>query len=77
MTDEELKAMHERGVYLDDWRVLGLVAEVRRLRGLIKDAELAGDDVWNGETVGRVCPWCRTDGHDADCPAFAPDGAVR
>jgi hypothetical protein len=49
-----------------------LVAEVRRLRGLIKKSE------------DGTCRWCDQwrDGpearlHAADCPAFTPDGAVR
>jgi hypothetical protein len=57
-----------------------LVPEVRRLRGLIKDAE------WNG-TFGchstadlPQCPWCfelQEDGgtHEPTCPAFgSPNG---
>lgn len=56
-----------------------LVAEVRRLKALVKEAEFGADDVWNGESMGAVCVWCRElkPGHDADCVAFTPDGSVR
>ncbi len=56
------------------------LAEIRRLRGLVKDAE------WTGEDGGlHCCPWCFATvasglGHDAStghCPAFTPDGKVR
>lgn len=56
-------------------------AEVRRLRELIKKAEMADDD---------NCPWClawrkhqgktsadMNEPHEPNCPAFTPDGDVR
>lgn len=51
-----------------------LVAEVRRLRGLIKKAE------WSSrEQTGCYCPWCDhyADGKHTDCPAFTESGEVR
>jgi hypothetical protein len=64
--------------------VPALVAEVRRLRGLIKSAEwFHYDDV-------KMCPWCGASEvrelygidraarlHESDCPVFTPDGDVR
>jgi hypothetical protein len=64
--------------------VLALVAEVRRLRGLIKEAETHGE--WGGDSA---CPWCDAvrrragtsfaymEPHTMGCPAFHPDGSVR
>lgn len=57
-----------------------LVAEVERLRGLIKHAEREGDDGLNA-----ACPWCHAlffewrqeNPHTADCPAFTPEGKVK
>lgn len=86
MTDEELKAI-ETWATSDDgenpWdavetgarHVIALVAEVRRLKGLIKEA---------GERSLRENDWCvfclshRTDStHRQECPAFTPDGEVK
>ena len=89
MTDEELKRFEERaygrldlnseptmhwaGVTADR---LALLAEVRRLRGVIA----------LGEHRGQHCDWCDAfrkpsagdkDPHATDCPAFNPDGSVK
>lgn len=61
-----------------------LIAEVRRLRGLIKDAE------WADTAAGEVesCPWCGGaakggkawglyEGHKPGCPAFSALGVMR
>lgn len=85
MTDEELMAIEARVAererdatccgYTDETR---LVAEVRRLRGLVKRAEFGCVDDY-----GRFCPWCDDGGdheperHAANCPAFTPSGDVR
>jgi len=53
-----------------------LVAEVRRLRGLIKDAEHRG---YVGHELSG-CPWCdraQPKPHRRDCPAFTETGGVR
>lgn len=85
MTDDELKAIEDgtpadmrygEGTRAHDVRLL--VAEVRRLRGLVKQAEFSnayGD--FNG-----TCRWCGKDptlgnAHEDNCPAFTPDGSVR
>lgn len=85
MTDDELKAIEAEALG-DCSNCMGLVAEVRRLRGLIKAAEwFAGVGGYDSESG---CPWCESDGfypssklghgrHAADCPAFTPDGRVR
>lgn len=54
---------------LDD-DVPALLAEVRRLQGLIKQAEWAGGT--NDWTVEPTCPWCGGDmpEHRPDCPTF-------
>lgn len=57
-----------------------LLAEVERLRGLVKRVEWEGDDGLNAS-----CPWCRAqrfewreqNPHDADCDAFTPEGEVK
>jgi len=86
MKDEELKRIEDEGcgcaMYLPECVARELVAEVRRLRGLVKIAE------WLGPDMGRKtysCPWCEAcfapdedrAYHDADCPAFAATGDVR
>lgn len=65
----------------------GLLAEVRRLRALIKQAEWLGggyeDDQGDVEVSEGFCPWCGAQGYDDDwsagdhkptCPAFPPSG---
>lgn len=62
--------------------VPALVAEVRRLRGLIRRVEYRGS---SGSAYWyRACSWCSatsSDGrdppHDDDCPAFTPEGEVK
>ncbi len=59
--------------------VVGLVAEIRRLMAVVKQAEWAGG---YGYECEPVCPWCdanKTDKepHDDTCPAFTPGGEVR
>lgn len=58
------------------------LAEIRRLRGLVKSVERAGDTFPSGGCP--ACPWCgatvddrRAEPHREDCPAFTPEGAVR
>lgn len=79
MTDAELEAIEA------DFRhtpTSMLVAEVRRLRGLVKRVEYRGSSgpAW-WYTVCSWCSACSSDGskppHDADCPAFTESGAVR
>lgn len=51
-----------------------LRAEVVRLRGLIKEAEMQSE---GGHWDEAVCPWCRESSHTATCRAFTPEGEVR
>lgn len=54
-------------------QMLSLVAEVRRLQGLVKAAEWASTP--GGRTNDAVCPWCEQwfdAGHAPDCAAFVP-----
>jgi hypothetical protein len=58
-----------------------LVAEVRRMRGLLASLSTADAPC---EHCCPHCPWCsgklNQDArftHDADCPAFTPDGSVK
>lgn len=95
MTDEELDAVLARRdadiarfrvEYEGDREVRALIAEVRRLRGLIKQAETAAGhyEPYNSVSDGH-CPWCDAFGgwsiptkpHKPGCPAFTPDGSVR
>jgi len=62
--------------------VPALLAEVERLRGLIKAAELTSrPDPVRGVAFG--CPWCGLRCgrdrmiHASDCPAFTPEGKVK
>lgn len=57
-------------------RIAATIAEVARLKGLIKDA---------GERE-NLCPWCegrdgvhysKSTGASFDCPAFTPEGIVK
>ncbi len=77
MTDEELEELsrsenqHGNGT----WAYQALVAEVRRLRALILEAERDG-----GPDV--CCPWCGREPlngmrHDGDCRAFSAPGVPR
>lgn len=77
MTTEELEQFERE--YPPDGAVHCLVAEVRRLRALIADAESDTDE---------RCPWCNTwmpSGsknretiqHRGTCPAFHTDGCLR
>ena len=61
-----------------------LVAEVRRLRKLVADAETVGCKC-GAYPEPSGCPWCPGEqrhgseaiDHAADCPAFTPGGRVR
>ncbi len=71
--------------------VTRLDADNARLRGLMRRAEHVECRCMSSQETG--CPWCSKggfyfdrnatppkrfgDGHDADCPAFTPDGEVR
>lgn len=78
MTEEELKRIEDEGcgcVIASGYGCAAeaLVAEVRRLRGLIKQIESAARQ-------GAACPYCDSwiaERHAADCPAFNPDGTVK
>lgn len=73
MSEDELREIENNasGVGTE----LTLVAEVRRLRGLIADAgkRCIDETGW--------CPFCEghhdTTASRADCPAFNPDGSVK
>ena len=52
--------------------VPALIAEVRRLRALIKSKES-----FYMEDSNAVCPWCERSYHKTDCLAFTPDGEVK
>ncbi len=63
-----------------------LIAEVERLRGIIKEAERSGffvqDDM--AAPFDLSCPWCEACclwgdklAHADYCPAFTPDGGVK
>ena len=77
MTEAELEAIER-----DTDRpgpVVELIAEVRRLRGLVKEVEKSAG--WHYcDCYG--CPWCEAEAgfpsfaHEADCPAFTPEGEV-
>ncbi len=79
MTDDELKAIEERmkrDRFVLMVEVEALIAEVRRLKGLLQ----APADELNGD----ACLWCKgfflnSVGleHDEDCPAYTLEGKVR
>lgn len=85
MTDDELKAIEAEALG-DCSNCFALVAEVRRLRELVKAAEwFCGIGAYDSE---HGCPWCESDGfyehsklgkgrHEATCPAFTEGGDVR
>lgn len=92
MTDEELKAYEER--HGDAWRMKrinvgdstawqALVAEVRRLKGLVKDREFScyvGNSPTHDSGAGYECYWCGAspgDRHTERCDVFTPNGDVR
>lgn len=87
MTEAELKRIEDEYVdpSMPEWRQIeadrdALVAEVRRLRGLVKSAETNGK---NERSEDFNCPWCRYEigawkkVHAPECPAFHEDGTVR
>lgn len=97
MTEAELKAIRVYGAegtptcYVDAYDGGRLLAEVKRLRGLVKDAQARGCNC-GMDTELEGCPWCfgepRRDSsgyvsdpgviaHTDDCPAFTPEGDVR
>lgn len=66
------------------------MAEVERLRALIKSVEDNGEprppahDNYLPWRDGKPCPWCNRyrcetapGGHAKDCPAFTPEGELR
>ena len=87
MTNEELKALCanpcEWTLHDVSSEVPALLAEIERLRGLIKAAEWSGYHETPRGDEG-VCPWCdvefytRPEGeHAIACPAFTESGDVR
>ena len=81
MTEEELQAIETAlkdklvidGIDTIKPSVIGaLVGEVRRLRGLIKEAEFVQN------AVAR-CPWCGGDRgwKHSECRMFSPEGVVK
>lgn len=77
MSEDELKAMEDAAPV--DRRVSPLVAEVRRLRGLVERAQFKGQ--FQHCTTCHNCPWCGYDAtldtkrkHAPECPAFAENG---
>lgn len=54
-----------------------LLADLDRLRAVIKEAEKSGDR----PGAYPMCPWCQSEPGDkdrhAECPAFTPEGVVR
>lgn len=80
MTEDELKAI-ENSRKFDDV-VHELLAEVRRLRGLVAAAQFRGQ--WERCSTCHNCPWCGYDStcntkrkHAPECPAFTESGDVR
>lgn len=93
--EAHLEAVKGRDICASAWERLDnvcadtrlLVAEVRRLRGLIKRLEWGSCD---GCGIRRVCTECKAHNddrdpdtwelvgkHKPDCPAFTPDGTVK
>jgi hypothetical protein len=68
------------GVETGARHVIALAAEVRRLRGLIKDAEDHGP---NPHAPTKNCPWCEyfvgdwKRRHAPECPAFTERGDLK
>lgn len=85
MTDDDLKALeivcdvNDGEKYIEARTDMTpacrrLIAEVRRLRGLVKRMEWIADD------MGVFCRYCdnaQFAGHRADCMAFTESGKVR
>lgn len=87
MNEEQLKTIEAKGGATEQ-EARELVAEVRRLRGLIKQAESAATKqvFEGGEPLfpAENCPWCGYASvldvkrkHAPECPAFTEAGAVR
>lgn len=96
MSEDELQAIEARaadarrfrdvvGPSLDSARdVPALVAEVRRLRGLLQSAADERDGAVSSHCCNN-CPWCDGENdpgsrrfiHEDRCPAFTPNGEVR
>lgn len=81
MTHTELEEIRKSASECQDaeWAsclVSELIAEVERLRGLIKNAEYTDVGYW---ASFDACNWCshESPGHDIDCPAFTPEGEVK
>lgn len=84
MTADELEAVRKR-VWHDSKRYQTtdraeralLLAEVDRLRALVKEAEFKAE---GGHWDEAVCPWCDANSfrkHTPQCPAFTENGDVR
>ena len=77
----DLILREEDGRFVAEARTLlpEALAEIARLRALVKEAEWADRDHW--EPPDGFCPWCSAAAsdrdHAADCPAFHPNGEVR
>lgn len=83
MTEERLKEIED---HMGEWDHVTvpdgheLIAEVRRLRALVKECEVEESESGN-------CPFCYAyrsknsyspiEPHKSNCPAFLPDGTVR
>lgn len=87
ITEDQLKAIEsmreeDAGLRYPADDVLALIAEVRRLRTLVGEAEW-DSYAWDAEGDSEACcPWCRAEMnhpgiHAETCPAFLPDGTVR
>jgi hypothetical protein len=78
VTDDELKAIEAQYTKIGD--VGRLVAEVRRLKGLVRSVENQGA---TGRDSDPACPWCGAqtvnfgEPHHSHCEAFTPEGHVR
>lgn len=92
MTDEELQSFRTPNTHHCVATVQRemLLAEVERLRGLLKKAADDNEGAVSGHCCLN-CPWCDGENlpyggkhangycfeHAADCPAFNPDGTLR
>jgi hypothetical protein len=73
VTEQQLVDIANGDVWMTPERCAEIVAEVRRLRGLVEIAASSADVADVGGTTSRGCVFCRTpsfDGHAPDCPAF-------